>query len=127
MAGRHCGSLPQNEKPRARHFFRVCGWENRRLHLEAEAPETTEGAGEAWGAALVYSGNFIAEVEVDSLATSRLRLGIHPDGFEWQLQPGATFCTPEAVFAWSPDGLDGLSDSLHRLFEGKSGAGVPVW
>ena len=79
-------------------------------------PSTTEEAGEAWGAALVYSGNFTAEVEVDSMATARLRLGIHPDGFEWRLEPGASFSTPEAVFAWSADGLDGLSDTLHRLF-----------
>ena len=62
---------------------------------------TTEAAGEAWGAALVYSGNFLAEVDVDSFGTARLRIGIHPEAFAWHLEPGASFTTPEAVLAWS--------------------------
>ncbi len=77
---------------------------------------TTEADGEAWGAALVYSGNFLAEVDVDPFATARLRIGIHPDGFAWRLEPGQGFATPEAVLAWSDRGLGGLSDALHGLF-----------
>lgn len=77
---------------------------------------TTEDRGEAWGAALVYSGNFLAEVDVDPFATARLRIGIHPEGFSWRLEPGAHLTTPEAVLAWSDRGLGGLSDALHRLF-----------
>ena len=77
---------------------------------------TTEATGEAWGAALVYSGNFLAEVDVDPFATARLRIGIHPEAFAWRLEPGASFTTPEAVLAWSDRGLGGVSDALHRLF-----------
>jgi alpha-galactosidase len=77
---------------------------------------TTEDRGEAWGVALVYSGNFLAEVDVDPFATARLRIGIHPDAFAWRLEPGASFTTPEAVLAWSDHGLGGVSDALHRLF-----------
>jgi alpha-galactosidase len=77
---------------------------------------TTEDAGEAWGAALVYSGNFLAEVDVDPFATARLRIGIHPEAFSWRLEPGASFTTPEAVLAWSDRGLGGVSDALHILF-----------
>ena len=77
---------------------------------------TTEDAGEAWGAALAYSGNFLAEVEVEPFGTSRLRLGIHPESFAWRLEPGATFTTPEAVLAWSDRGLGGVSEALHELF-----------
>ena len=50
---------------------------------------------------LVYSGNFLAEAEVDPFGTARLRIGIHPEAFAWRLEPGATFTTPEAVIAWS--------------------------
>ncbi len=77
---------------------------------------TTEDRGEAWGVALVYSGNFLAEVDVDPLATARLRIGIHPEAFAWRLEPGASFITPEAVLTWSDRGLGGVSDALHRLF-----------
>ncbi len=76
---------------------------------------TTEDRGEAWGVALVYSGNFLAEVDVDPFATARLRIGIHPEGFAWRLEPGQTFTTPEAILAWSDRGLGGVSNALHGL------------
>ena len=77
---------------------------------------TTEEHGEAIGISLVYSGNFRAEAEVDAFSTTRLRIGIEPDGFAWTLAPGEEFVTPEAILAFSASGLDGLSDAMHRLF-----------
>ncbi|MGH2511539.1 MAG: alpha-galactosidase [Candidatus Limnocylindrales bacterium] len=77
---------------------------------------TTETAGEACALSLVYSGNFLAEAEVGLYGTTRLRLGINPDGFAWTLEPGAEFVTPEAVLAWSTTGLGGLSDAYHQLY-----------
>lgn len=78
-------------------------------------PATTEEHGEAIGIALVYSGSFRAEAEVDAFATARVRVGIEPDGFAWTLAPGEELATPEAILAWVPDGLDALSDAFHRL------------
>ncbi len=77
---------------------------------------TTEEAGEALGFSLVYSGNFLTEVEVSEYASSRVRLGIHPDSFSWLLKGGAEFQTPEAVMVYSETGIGPLSDALHRLF-----------
>ena len=51
-------------------------------------PATTEDAGEAIGFSLVYSGNFLAEAEVEPFGTARLRIGINPEGFSWLLEPG---------------------------------------
>lgn len=79
-------------------------------------PETTEMQGEACGIHLVYSGNFTARTEVDAYRQTRLLLGINPHGFGWQLAPGEHFQTPEAVLAWSDTGLNGLSQTLHRLY-----------
>jgi alpha-galactosidase len=79
-------------------------------------PHTTEAAGECIGLSLVYSGNFLAEVEVDIFDTCRIRLGINPDAFYWRLEPGDTFVVPEAVLAHSSQGLDDLSDAFHRLY-----------
>jgi alpha-galactosidase len=77
---------------------------------------TTEDAGEAYGVSLVYSGNFLAEAEVDAFGTTRLRIGIHPEAFSWRLEPGDAFTTPEAVIAWSGDGLGALSEAFHALY-----------
>ncbi len=82
--------------------------------LVLRRPSTDEAHGEALGLSLVYSGNFLAEAEVDSFATTRLRIGIEPTTFGWHLDPGATFTTPEVVVAWSDAGLGGLSDGLPR-------------
>jgi len=87
-------------------------------------PGTDEIHGEALAVALVYSGNFLAEAEVGPRGSTRARIGLHPDGFAWPLEPGATFTTPEAVIAWSPDGVGGLSDALHGLFRERLARGA---
>jgi len=84
--------------------------------LALRRPTTDEAHGEAYGFSLVYSGNFLAEAEVDPYGATRVRLGIEPDTFRWRLDPGASFTTPEAIVAYSSAGLGGLSDALHSLF-----------
>jgi len=79
-------------------------------------PATTETAGEAIGLSLVYSGNFLAEAEVGLYGTTRVRIGINPEGFGWALEPGATFETPEVVLAYSNTGLETLSAAYHELY-----------
>jgi alpha-galactosidase len=85
---------------------------------------TTEEHGEAVGVALVYSGNFLAEVEVEPFGTARVRIGIDPETFGWALPPGAEFTTPEAVVVHALDGLGGMSDALHRLFRERLARGT---
>lgn len=80
-------------------------------------PHTTESAGEALGFSLVYSGNFLAQAEVDTWDTTRVLLGVNPFGFDWLLETGETFQTPEAVLAYSDTGLGGLSRSYHKLYQ----------
>ncbi|HEX5588703.1 MAG TPA: alpha-galactosidase [Candidatus Limnocylindrales bacterium] len=87
-------------------------------------PGTDETHGEGLALSLVYSGNFLAEVEVGPRGSTRARIGLHPDGFAWILEPGASFTTPEAVVAWSADGIAGLSDTLHGLYRERLATGV---
>jgi alpha-galactosidase len=91
--------------------------------LALRRPTTDEVAGEAFGFSLVYSGNFLAEAEVDPFGTTRVRLGIEPDTFSWHLEPGDTFTTPEAVTVWTATGLGGLSDALHELYRDRLASG----
>ena len=77
---------------------------------------TTETDGEVYAMSLVYSGNFIAEAEVDPLSTTRIRIGISPNTFTWTLEPGGAFATPEAVLVYTDVGLGAMSDALHGLY-----------
>lgn len=79
-------------------------------------PHTDEFQGEAIGCSLVYSGNFLAQAEVDTFDVTRLTMGIHPFQFSWQLKAGERFQTPEAVMVYTPRGLNDLSQTFHKLY-----------
>ncbi|MDO5408642.1 MAG: alpha-galactosidase [Eubacteriales bacterium] len=84
--------------------------------LALKRKETDEFQGEVIGVSLVYSGNFLGQVEVDTMNTTRLTMGIHPQGFRWPLQRGEVFQTPEAVMVYSTEGMNGMSQVYHRLY-----------
>lgn len=75
-------------------------------------PDTTETAGEAWGFALVYSGNFLIEAERCD-AGERMVMGIHPYHFHWTLASGESFTAPEAAMVYSDKGLGEMSRWFH--------------
>ena len=75
-----------------------------------------EDQGEVYGFNLVYSGNFSIEVDCDYYATTRVNVGINPDGFTWRLAPGESFQTPEAVMVYTDEGLGEMSRIFHRLY-----------
>lgn len=84
--------------------------------IALKRPKTTEYLGEAYGFSLIYSGNFLAQVEVDTYDTSRVMMGIHPQNFSWELASQETFQTPEAVFVYADQGLNALSQTFHDLY-----------
>jgi alpha-galactosidase len=75
-----------------------------------------EDCGDVFGFSLVYSGSFVAQAEVDQFRTTRVSMGINPFDFNWLLQPGASFQTPEAVMVYSPNGLGQMSRTYHKLY-----------
>ena len=77
--------------------------------------DTSEEQGDCYGVAFVYSGNFLAGAQVDQIGQTRLYMGLNPENFSWQLEPGDTFTVPEAVLCFSDQGLSRLSHKLHRL------------
>lgn len=64
--------------------------------------------GDVYASNLIYSGNFLSQVEVNEWHKPRLMTGISPAYFGWQLAPAAAFSTPEALLYYSADGLNGL-------------------
>ncbi len=79
-------------------------------------PTADEFQGEVLGFSLIYSGNFQIQAEVDSFGVTRMLLGIHPDGFDWKLEAGESFQTPEAVVVYSDGGLNRMSQTFHGLY-----------
>lgn len=79
-------------------------------------PFTTEEQGEALGVSFVYSGNFLAQAEVDEYSVTRLQIGIDPFQFSWCLKPNETLQTPEAILAYTSEGLNQLSQTFQKLY-----------
>lgn len=92
-------------------------------YLVLARPDTTETHGAAIGASLAYSGNFDADVHVDSYWRTRLRIGINPELFRWRLEPGESLQLPEAVLAYSSDGIGALSRVYHSLYRTRMARG----
>lgn len=84
--------------------------------LALKRPDTTEKHGEVYGFSLVYSGNFLAQVEVDHFNVTRVQLGINPFDFNWLLESEQSFQTPEVVIVYSDQGLNGMSQTYHELY-----------
>ena len=79
-------------------------------------PNAGETSGEVIGFSLIYSGNFRMQAEVDTHDVTRITVGINPDRFDWKLEPGEEFQTPEAVMVYSDQGLNRMSQTFHRLY-----------
>ena len=106
--GSLCGSSSAEQNP----FFALA------------RPNADEKQGEVYAFSLVYSGNFLAQAEVDSDGMTRAMLGIHPGTFRWALKPGESFQTPEAVLVYSRAGLNGMSQTFHTLYGRRLARGV---
>ena len=83
-----------------------------------------EFQGQVYGFSLVYSGNFLAQTEVDNYDTARVLMGIHPNGFKWTLGKGESFQTPEMVMVYSKAGLNGMSQTFHKLYRTRLARGT---
>jgi alpha-galactosidase len=77
---------------------------------------TTEDQGEVFAFNFVYSGNFMAQIEVDPFQNTRASIGLNPFDFTWLLKPEESFQAPEAVMVYSSCGLGGMSATFHELY-----------
>ncbi|MET3557022.1 alpha-galactosidase [Streptococcus rupicaprae] len=87
-------------------------------------PTADEHQGEVLGFSLVYSGNFLAQVDVSTYQQTRVMLGIHPERFSWELRSGESFQTPEVVMVYSDGGLNQMSQAYHALYRQRLARGV---
>lgn len=80
------------------------------------SPTTDEDHADAYGMNLVYSGSWDMHAELTPFGHLRLTGGLSAFDFSWLLEPGESFQTPEAVLAYSAEGLGGLSRQFHDLY-----------
>ena len=78
-------------------------------------PDTTETSGACWGMNLIYSGNHYESAQLNAFGKLRFLSGINPEQFEWILEPGAAFSSPQAIMAFSENGFGGMSRDMHRF------------
>ncbi len=77
-----------------------------------------ERQGEVIGCNLLYSGNHYSAVERTHQDTLRVAWGINPHCFDWVLQPGENFVTPQAVMSFSDGGINGFAANMHHFVNG---------
>ncbi len=73
-----------------------------------------ETSGTVVAGALAWGGNTRFAFERTTAPTVRAWCGHNPMAAEYVLDPGATFTTPEQIWAWSSEGVGPLSRRLHR-------------
>ncbi len=76
----------------------------------------TEDQGDVYGVSLVYSSSFTLKVQGTHAGDTLVTGGINDFDFEWLLEAGEAFETPEAVIAYSSKGLGDMSRSFHDAF-----------
>lgn len=76
----------------------------------------TEESGNVYGFNLVYSSSYAIKAEVISCGLVHVVGGINDFDFSWKLEPGQEFETPEAVIAFSSEGLGGMSRAYHDAY-----------
>lgn len=76
--------------------------------------ETTEDKGNCYAMSFVYSGCFQGEVLKDQLNQTRMMLGLQEEAFRYPLETGEMFQAPEVILSYSAEGMNRLSQNLHR-------------
>ena len=84
--------------------------------LALARPYTTEIQGDVYAYSFVYSSNHIEQVEVNAFDVARINVGINPFGFNWLLERGEEFQTPEVILAYSDEGFGKMSRIYHELY-----------
>ncbi len=95
----------------------TCSGAEHNPFLALMRPDATEQSGEVYGLNLIYSGNHLDQAEVSTFDMTRVMMGIHPQNFEWNLQTGESFISPEAVMVYSRAGLGEMSRTFHSLYQ----------
>jgi len=75
-----------------------------------------EDHGHCFGISLIYSGNWLMEIDQSDTGSVRVNAGLNPSQFSWNLGSNESFETPECVIVFSDQGLGKMSQVYHQLY-----------
>ncbi len=75
-----------------------------------------QNAGEVYAMNFVYSGNVLCKLQRSPYDRLRMVMGIHPETFEWKLNPGDSFQAPEVVMVYSGNGIGQMTRTFHDFY-----------
>lgn len=114
---RHVVTTPINQNRISIDSKRGASSSNNNPFIALKEIGADEFKGEYIGVNLVYSGNFLAQVEKDHYDNIRINMGINPFNFSWILEKDETFEAPEVVMCYSDSGLNTLSQNYHKFYQ----------
>ncbi len=76
--------------------------------------DATEDTGSCYAMNFVYSGSFKGEVSKDQFNQTRMLIGLTDEMFCYPLAPEEVFWAPEVIMTYTDQGLNKLSQNLHR-------------
>ncbi len=79
-------------------------------------PGADDSHGKVYAQTIVWSGNFECGAAIDQFDSVRAYIGTGSRHFSWDLRPGTSFQTPEAVLVFADGGFDSMSHVFHDLF-----------
>lgn len=114
---RHVQVEPLHYGVQSVYSLRGCSSHHFNPFIALKRSHCNEYYGEVYGFSLVYSGNFLAQVDVDPYDVTRVMMGIHPQNFSWKLAYQESFVTPEVVMVYTDKGLNDMSQCYHHLYQ----------
>ena len=108
-----CNALPDGVQEVSSNLGRSSAEENPFVYLKER--DATMDCGEVIGFNLIYSGNFKFRTFVNVYRGLHILYGMNDEDFEWTLAAGEAFDTPQAVIAYSAEGVDKMSQTFHRF------------
>ena len=76
--------------------------------------DATETSGDVYALAFVYSGSFLISASRNFNDNTRLVMGINPENFNFALESGERFQTPEVALTFSYNGFETASQNMHK-------------
>lgn len=86
-------------------------------------PSETQGS--VYAMHLIYSGNFMAVAHKDPYGGARMGMGLNDQTWQWTLEPGEAFDTPQAVLCYADQGLQELTHTYHATY--RTFLGTSAW
>lgn len=121
---RHVHTHELNYGVQSVYSMRGCSSHQFNPFLMMKRKNADESDGEVLGFSLIYSGDFLAQAEVDNFDVTRVVMGIHPNEFRWELKAGEEFQTPEMVMVYAENGMNEMSQVYHELYRSRLARGT---